>query len=87
MLAVHDDAVEAAEQAAPEILLARGAPREQVVRGEDGRRMGPKESHVELGNEPLQVQHVRTLPAQCDEPERMLCHLERQPQPGSLKEA
>ena len=85
-LAVHDDAVEAGEEAAPQVLLACGAPRQEVVRGEDGRRVRPEEAQVELGDEPLQVQHVGTLRAQRREPERMLGDLERQAQARTLEE-
>ena len=48
--------------------------------------MRPEEAHVELGHEPLEMQHVRALRAQRREPERMLGHLERQPQPRPLEE-
>jgi hypothetical protein len=58
-LGVDDDAVEAAEQRAPE---RRAAPcaGQQVVGGEDERRRSERRSTVELGHgEPLEVDDVR----------------------------
>ena len=57
-LGVHDDPVEALEQPLPEIAARRGAPRQQVVRGEDGRR-AEAEVHVGLRQrKPLHVHDV-----------------------------
>ena len=59
-LAVDDDAVEAGQQPLPQPLAARGAPRQQVVGGEDGRAARPEEPVVHLwSGKPLDVQHVR----------------------------
>src|SRR5205814_8021770 len=48
-LAVHDDAIEAREQRAPEIDLARRSAREKIVGGEDRRHTRSQQKTVELG--------------------------------------
>ena len=47
-LAVHDDPVEAREEAAPEVGAVRGAAGEQIVRGEYGRQVRTEEHRVQL---------------------------------------
>ena len=80
-LAVDDDPVEAVEDAAPEIRAVSGAAREKVVRREDRRQMRPEEIRVELRRgHPLDMEHVRADAAEGGEAERMLRHLDRQPQ-------
>src|SRR5581483_12014960 len=85
-LAVHDDAVEAGEQVTPQSLLRRRPPREEVVRGEDGRLARPQKAIVELGHEPLDVQDVRAAAHEACDAERMLCDLERYAQPRADEE-
>ncbi len=86
-LAVHDDSVEAAEQAPPEPLAAGRAPRQQVVGGEHGRAARPEEPVVDLrSGQPLDVQHVARDRGEPRHPERMLEHLQRQPQPRAPEE-
>jgi len=91
-LAVHDDPVEAREEPAPQAGAVRGAPREQVVCGENGRQVWAEEERVELGDgEPLNVEDVRVQAAleaaQRGKPERMLDNLERQAQPRPPEQA
>src|SRR5207253_10833752 len=69
-LAVHDDAVEAVQQPPPEILLPRRPTGEQIMRGEDGRRLWAQQADIELGDEPLDVQNVAPPSAKREEPER-----------------
>jgi hypothetical protein len=85
-LAVDHDSVEPPQQGAPQLLLARRAPRQEVVRGEHRRGVGMQESNVQFGDEPLHVQHVAAMHAKCRQPERMLGDLERQSQPRALEE-
>jgi len=85
-LAVHDDRVEAAQERAPERLLAGRPARQEIVRGEDRRRVWAEEHAVELGDEPLHVQDVRASRPQRGEAERMLRDLERQPQGRASEE-
>jgi L-cysteine/cystine lyase len=88
VLAVHHDAVEAAEEPPPELRPVRGAAREQVMRGEDRRQVRPEEQSVELGRrKPLDVQDVRLDAAERAEPERMLRDLEREPQARASEQA
>ena len=80
-LAVHDDAVEAAEEAAPQGFLLRRAPRQQVVCGEDERSIVAEEPRVELGRgEPLQVHDVGGHPGKPRQAQWVLQRLHGQPQ-------
>ncbi len=48
VLAVHDDTIEARQEAPPEVDLRRSPAWEHVVRGEDRRRAQAKQPLVEL---------------------------------------
>jgi hypothetical protein len=86
-LAVDDDAVEACEEPAPELLLRRRSAREQIVRGQDERAPARQQALVELGRgEPLEVQDVGAPPRESRHPERVLGRLEREPQAGPPEE-
>jgi len=81
VLAVHDDPVEAPEDAAPQLRAMRGAAGEKIVGREDRREMRTEEVRVQLrGWEPLHVEDVRVNAAQRSEPERVLRDLDRQAQ-------
>jgi hypothetical protein len=85
--AVHDDALEAVEEAPPERDLRRRSPWQQVVCGEDERSSVPQQSCVELGRrDPLHVQDVGRDSREPREAERMLEHLQRQPQARAAEE-
>ena len=78
---MHDDAVEAAEQAAPELELVRRPSWQEVVGGEDERRPRAERARVDLGSrEPLEVEDVRRPAREAREAERVLDRLQRQPQ-------
>ena len=86
-LAVHDDALETVEEAAPERFLLRRAPWQQVVRGEDERSVVPQQPGVELRRrDPLEVEDVRADSGEPHQAERVLEHLQRQPQPRAAEE-
>ena len=53
---------------------------------EDRRRMRAEQASVELGHEPLQMEHVGPACPQRGEPQRMLGELERQPRPRAAEE-
>ena len=83
-LAVDDDARESAEQAPPEVALARRASRQDVVRREDERRIDPQEPVVELGRgQPLEVHDVGLASPEPREPDGVLEQLDRDAQPRS----
>jgi hypothetical protein len=85
--AVHDDALEAVEDPTPEALLGRRAPRQQVVRGEDERRVVPQQPRVELRRGyPLQVHDVGGDASEPSQPQRVLEHLQGQAQSRPLEE-
>ncbi len=87
-LAVDDDPIEAVEDAAPEIRAVSGTAREKVVRREDRRQMRPEEIRVQLRRgHPLDMEHVGTDASERGEAERMLRHLDRQPQRGPSEDA
>ena len=86
-LAVHDDAVEAAEEAAPERFLLRRAPRQQVVRGEDERRAwrSSRASSSGAASHCTCTTSAGTRASRA-RPERVLERLQRQPQPRAAEE-
>ncbi len=87
-LAVHDDPVEAREEATPEVGAVRGAARQQVVRREDRRQVRTEEERVELRRrQPLHVEHVGLDAAQRGQPERMLRDLDRKAQRRAAEHA
>ena len=59
-LAVDDHAVEAREDAPPQVLAVGGSPRQEVVGGEAGRRPEPEMDVRLWQGQPLQVQNVGT---------------------------
>src|SRR5439155_26128592 len=80
VLAVNDDAVEAAEEPPPERRPVRGPPRQQVVRREDERRAGPEQPRVELRRaDPLQVGYVGARGREPGQADWMLERLYRDP--------
>ena len=86
-LAVHDDALEAAEEPPPELALRRRAPRKHVVRREDERPARAEQPVVELGRgQPLEMDDVGVAARQPRKPDRMLEQLHRDPQPGAAEE-
>ena len=81
-LGVNDDAVEAGEQLAPERLLPCGAPRKEIVGGEDERPARAKQQRVCLGcGEPLEMEHIAISAEQARHPEGVLERLQRHPRP------
>jgi hypothetical protein len=84
---VHDHALEAREQPAPEVLFGGRAAREQVVGRQDERRAVAQQADVELRRrEPLQVDDVGTRSREAGQSHRMLERLQRQPQPRAPKQ-
>ncbi len=87
-LAVHDDPVEAREEAAPEVGAVRGAAGEEIVRREHGRQVRPEQERVELRRgEPLHVEDVGLDAAQRCQPERVLRDLDGKAQAPSGRTA
>jgi len=87
-LAVDDDAREPAEQALPEVALARGAARQDVVGGEDERRVDAEEPVVELrSGQPLEVDDVGLAAPEASQADRMLEQLQREAQPRAAEDA
>ncbi len=85
---MDDDPVEAVEDAAPEIRAVGGAAGEKVVRREHRRQMRAEEIRVELRRgHPLDMEHVGADAAEGGEAERMLRHLDRQPQTPIFRRA
>ncbi len=83
---VHDDAFEAAEQPPPELPFGGGAPRQQVVGGEDG-GAAVADVDVELGErEPLHVDDVGAHPPERGRDREMLDALERQPRARTARQ-
>ena len=87
VLAVHDDAIEAGEQPAPQVALRRRTPRQEIVCGEDRWHARAKEPCVQLGRcEPLHVQDVRAAQQEGGRSGQVLGRLEGQPEPGTAKQ-
>ena len=83
-LAVDDDAGEPAEQTPPEVALARGAARKDVVRREHERCVDAEEPVVQLRRgEPLEMDDVGLAPPEAGEPDRVLQQLHGDAQPRS----
>ncbi len=81
VLAVDDHAGEAAQQASPELALRGRAPRQEVMRREDGRIPEAQEARVELRRrQPLQVQDVGPPAIEPREPRQVLPGLQGEPQ-------
>ena len=84
---VHDDAVEARQQPAPQVALLGRAARQQVVRREDRRRA---EAHERVGlrqRQPLDVQHVGAPRRERADDAGVLQRLQRQARARALEEA
>jgi hypothetical protein len=75
---VHDDALEPSEQGAPHRRLGERAPRDHVVRRENGRAARMEQPPIQLGGaEPLRVDDVWLRCGKPGHPERVLERLHR----------
>lgn len=78
---MDNDAVEPVEEPPPEAFAPCGAPRQQVVCGEDRRLAGPKQDGVKFGGrEPLQVEYVPLTRKEAHCSERMFERAQGEPQ-------
>jgi hypothetical protein len=79
---VHDDALKPRQEPEPEVALRRGAPRQQVVRGEDRGRAQAQQAIVELRRrEPLHVHDVSRTTTEPGQAHGVLEELDRDAQP------
>ena len=85
-LAVDDHAVEAREDAPPQVLAGGGSPRQEVVGGEDGRRPEPEMDVRLWQGQPLQMQNVGTRQGERPHHVDVLDPLQRQPKPRTSEQ-
>jgi hypothetical protein len=80
-LGVDDHGSKACVEAAPQLGLGGGAPREDVVRGDHGSPVEGKQLEIDLGERrPLDVEHVTGNASQAQESDRVLGRLDGEPQ-------